>query len=300
MKTLRRAFTLIELTFVIMIFGIIAAISAEVYAKIYESYLLSRVMNSLQTKTELALEQISKRLQHRIKSATIATKPDFTDYISTADPSLDENYKILEWIGYDDIGLNGSYSTTAGYYLPAWSGFIDVENSTESYLSTPGSNLIFEDSFIKTFSHDKSDFGAAAIVFPETEGGFDISGFGWYSPNSDYVFDVSLNSATALDITDAIKPNEIYERYKLVWSAYAIAPDPLSCNSDCNLSLYWNYQPWQGERFSTANDALKATLIEHVTTFKFKQDGDVMRIKLCVKDKVVDKNISVCKEKVIF
>ncbi len=300
MKRIRDAFTLLELTFVIVIFGIVAAISAEVYAKIYENYLMSRIMNSLQTKTELALEQIAKRLQYRIKSATIATKPDLSGYISAADPALDENYKILEWIGYDAEGLNGKFDTAANYYLPAWSGFIDVDSSSATTLSTPGSNLVVEDTIIKALSDNKATIADAAIIFPETGGEFDIAKFGWYNPNSDYVYNISPGNATSFTVTDPVQPSEIYERYKLVWTAYAVAPDPLSCSYDCNLTLYWNYQPWQGEQFNNAANVLSTTIIEHVTTFKFKQDGDVMRIKLCVGDKIVDKNISVCKEKVVF
>ncbi len=300
MKALRRAFTLVELVFVITIFGIIAAITVEVYAKIYENYLVSRVMNSLQTKTELALEQIAKRLQYRIKQATIATKADLSAFITASDPTLDESYKIVEWIGYDEVGLKGGYNTVLSYFTPAWSGFIDVEDSNITHISTPGSDISLEDDIIKALSDNKADITDAAIVFPESGGDFNISRFGWYSANSDYVYDVSMQSATSFTITDTVKPNEIYERYKLVWSAYAIAPDPLNCSNDCNLSLYWNYQPWKNERFDTATDVLKSLLIEHVTTFKFRQDGDVMRIKLCVGGKIVDKNVSVCKEKVVF
>ncbi|WP_457598148.1 type II secretion system protein [Hydrogenimonas sp.] len=300
MKTFRRAFTLVELTFVIMIFGIVAAISAEVYAKIYENYLVSRVMNTLQTKTELALEQISNKLQYRIKSATIATKPDLSTYIPAADPALNEGYRILEWIGYDELGLKGGYDATLGYFRPAWSGLIDVDSSTESTLSTPGSDLTLENSIIAALSNSRSNIADAAIIFPETDGEFDISKFGWYSANSDYVYDVLPNGAQAFTITDPVKPEKIYERYMLAWSAYAIAPDPIGCVYDCTLSFYWNYQPWKGEQFLSAPNVMKSTLIEHVTTFKFKQDGDVMRIKLCVRGQIVDKNVSVCKEKVVF
>jgi len=298
-KNLRRAFTLVELVFVIMIFGIVAAIASEVYAKIYENYLLSRGTNALQTKTELALEQIAKRLQYRIKSATIATKPNTSEFVSTADPRLDENYKIIEWIGYDDEGFRGTYDTNLNYYKPAWSGFIDVNPSTAKLLVTPGSDLNKEDDIIKSLSDDDANINVAAVIFPESEEGFDIGKFGWYGNQSDYVYDISPNGATAFRVTDVYtKPNIIFERYKLVWTAYAIAPDPLGCIQDCDLYLYWNYQPWRG---GTMRDATKKSLLaEHVTTFKFRQEGDVMRLKLCIKGKIVENNVSVCKEKVVF
>ncbi len=302
MKKFRYAFTMVELVAVIVIFGIIAAIGSEIYVKIYENYMVSRVMNTLQTKTELALEQIAKRLQYRIKDATIARKPppNLNEIISTADPDLDDSYKILEWIGYDDTGLKGSYNTTINFYTPAWSGFIDVDDSNATYLSTPGSDLDQENAIIQAVSHGGSTIADAGIVFIGVEGDYNVSKYGWSpSTNSDYVYDIAEHNQTTLLVTDTQGPKEIYERYKLAWTAYAIAPDPLTCNFDCNLSLYENYQPWRGEAFDNANTS-KYLLLEHVTTFKFKQDGDVIRIKLCVNDKIVDKNVSICKEKVVF
>ncbi|BBG65116.1 hypothetical protein NNO_0413 [Hydrogenimonas sp.] len=301
MRYLRRAFTLVELTFVILVFGIVAAIGSEIYAKIYENYLITRSINSLQTKTEIALEQIAKRLQYRIKSSAIGVTSDLDDFITTADPRLDESYTILEWIGYDETGLRGEYDdTTLNYFQPIWSGFIDVDNSTQTVISTPGSRLLSEWNLIDTLSHDSANIGDAAIIFPETGGDFNISRFGWYGNDSDYVFNINITSDTAFEISDPTRPTDIYERYKLVWTAFAIAPDPLDCQNNCDLVLYWNYQPWKGERFDTAQNVFKNLLLQNVTTFKFKQDGDVMRIKLCAGEKIIDNNISVCKEKVVF
>ena len=308
MKPLRHAFTLVELVAVIVIFGIVAAIGSEIYVKIYENYMVSRVMNNLQTKTELALEQIAKRLQYRIKDATIARKPS-GEYISTADPSLDANYTILEWIGYDNEGLKGE--SNGSMYIPAWSGFIDVEDSNATYLSTPGSNLDKEDTIIQAISHSVASITDAGIIFSGTSGDYNVSKYGWLqSGNSEYVYDIAEHNKTVIMITDTQKPHEIYERYKLTWTAYAIVPGPIDspnsndkykCNYNCPLYLFTNFQPWKGEDFNTTDkNVLNFLLLEHVTTFKFKQDGDILRIKLCVGDKIVDKDVSICKEKVVF
>ncbi len=300
MKALRRAFTLVELVFVIMVFGIIAAIGSEVYVKIYENYLITRSMNSLQTKTETALEQIAKRLQYRIKSSAIGVKPDFSSFITASDPNMDNSFTILEWIGYDETGFKGEYNATRNYFTPGWSGFIDLDASSSTALSTPGSKLNSVDAIIADLSNSLSSIADAAIIFPDTWGDFNISKYGWYGNSSDYVYNIGIIDDTSFQITDTITPEEIYERYKLVWTAYAIAPDPLNCTNGCDLVLYWNYQPWSGERFDTAQNVFKNLLVENVTTFKFRQDGDVIRIKLCAGERVVDNNISVCKEKVVF
>ncbi|RUM44722.1 MAG: hypothetical protein DSY46_04850 [Hydrogenimonas sp.] len=304
MKLFVRAFTLIELILVIVVFGIIAAIGSEIYAKIYENYLVTRVMNRLQTKTELALEQITHRLQYRIKQSTIGTNVHTTPftYIHTADPSLNSNFTVLEWIGYDDVGFKGIYDTTTAFYPPVWSGFIDLDdpNTNQTTLITPGSHLTNEDDIIRALSDNNASISDAVIVFPSTGADFNVSKYGWNnSGRSDYEFNISVTDDTTLTINDDVPPPEIYERYKLVWSAYALAFDPLTCTQDCNLVLYTNYQPWANETFN-GTDSSKYLLLEHVNVFRFKQEGDVLHIKLCVQDQIVDQNISICKEKVVF
>ena len=104
MRTVRRAFTMIELIVVIMIFGIIVMIGSDIFVDIYDNYILVRTTNSLQTRTELALEQIARRLQYRIKDSTIARRDsNLSDYLFLADAN--ESYRILEWIGYADTAL---------------------------------------------------------------------------------------------------------------------------------------------------------------------------------------------------
>ena len=311
MKKFRNAFTMVELVAVIVIFGIVAAIGSEIYVKIYENYMVSRVMNNLHTKTELAIEQIAKRLQYRIKDATIARKPppNLNVIISTADPDLDDSYKILEWIGYDVEGLKGFYNGTI--YTPAWSGFIDVEDSNATHLSTPGSDLDKEDNITKAVSHNQATIADAGIIFTGMIGDYNVSKYGWSpSSNTDYVYNIAEYNSTMFRITETNGTKEVYERYKLVWTAYAIVPmknDSTYCTqadvdeSKCNLYLFMNYQPWHLDAFyETGKNIQKYLLIERISTFKFKQDGDVIRLKLCVKDQIVGKDVAICKEKVVF
>ena len=114
------AFTMIELIFVILVLGIVAAIGSSIIAKIYESYIYSRSINELQSKTELALTQISKFLSFRIKGSTIAR---IDDNNITSLLNADGHYKILEWIGYDNEGFEGNGSN------PGWSGFVDLSSN---------------------------------------------------------------------------------------------------------------------------------------------------------------------------
>ncbi len=296
MKIKKNAFTLVEMVFVIVVLGIVAAIGSSIIAKIYESYIYSRNINELQTKTELALTQISKYLSYRVKSSIIARKSP-TKFVSLSDAN--DSYKILEWIGYDNESFEGNSSG------PGWSGFIDLENSetNKSQIKTPGSQLLYSERIINALSNNDVNISlpnsSAAIIFDGLPADFNVSQYGWNNGGTEqhnYVFRVQRSGQDVLKFIEN-KPSIIYEHYKLTWSAYALVPNPLNGN-DVNLTLYYNFRPWMGERYSDGNSSVMA---EHVTTFRFLQKGDTIRLKLCITNPIFnDTNISFCKEKVVF
>ena len=296
MKIKKNAFTLVEMVFVIVVLGIVAAIGSSIIAKIYESYIYSRNINELQTKTELALTQISKYLSYRVKSSIIARKSP-TKFVSLSDAN--DSYKILEWIGYDNEGFEGNSSG------PGWSGFIDLENSetNKSQIKTPGSQLLYSERIINALSNNDVNISlpnsSAAIIFDGLPADFNVSQYGWNNGGTEqhnYVFRVQRSGQDVLKFIEN-KPSIIYEHYKLTWSAYALVPNPLN-GSDVNLTLYYNFRPWMGEKYSDGNSSV---LAEHVTTFRFLQKGDTIRLKLCITNPIFnDTNISFCKEKVVF
>jgi type II secretory pathway pseudopilin PulG len=299
---------MIELILVIVIFGIISMIGADIFAKIYDNYILARTMNNLQTKTELALEQIARRLQYRIKDSTIARMDtNMSDYRFLGDAN--DSYHILEWIGYDDASLKGAWDGAKN--TPGWSGFIDLNDTANTWrggISSPGSRFDIAENIIGALSNNGVTLQVGtshpAIVMDGHVGDYLVSSYGWFpSTDTNYTLEVTchLNDCvtypTLLDFTDNT-PKELYEHYKLAWSAYAIVPQcPVGVTDDCNLTLFYNYQPWEGERYTDGNASL---LTEHVTTFKFMQTGDTVRLKLCIGENVYDNNISFCKEKVVF
>ena len=122
---MKKAFTMLELVFVIVILGIVASIGAEIIAKLYENYLKTASINKAQTQTELTLEQIAKRLQHRIKDSVIARKT--TDNSTIELSNADNTYNILEWIGKSNESFSGEHNGTI--VIPGWSSFVDLESS---------------------------------------------------------------------------------------------------------------------------------------------------------------------------
>ncbi|MEO1953357.1 MAG: protein containing prepilin-type N- cleavage/methylation domain protein, partial [Campylobacterales bacterium] len=77
---------------------------------------------------------------------------------------------------------------------------------------------------------------------------------------------------------------------QLAWSAYAIEI------KDKTLTLYYDYQPWKGEKYI---DAKHSIIMQNVSTFQFMSAGSVMKIQVCVETDLVE-DYSLCKEKTIF
>lgn len=302
----RTAFTMVELVMVIVVLGIVASIGADIISNLYTNYLYTRTTNRLQSQTEITLEQIAKRLQYRIKDSTIARK-NSTTYISLPRVTAAQgDYGILEWIGYSNESLRGEDLT------PGWSGFIDLDsNNTDSgakTLFTPGSNLNIADTLIKALTFGNVGLAGAAktpaLIF-KGKSGFDIDEYGWNGVAGDYTIRVSMGNNETFSINETTMPNDIYEHYYLSHTAYAIVPTAAINHptlDDFNLTLHYNYQPWHNEKYDNANTST-AVLAQNVSLFRFRQDGDVVRLKLCLHDNNatgVGDFIVACKERVIY
>ena len=116
---MKKGFTLIELVFVIVVLGIISMFGADLYTKIYKSYVHVRAVNQLEARTQNAIMLITNRLEDRIKSSTIGRELRTNAFVPIS--ALDDpKYDILEWIGQSVETRNINKRT------PGWSGFISM------------------------------------------------------------------------------------------------------------------------------------------------------------------------------
>lgn len=296
----RAAFTMIELVMVIVIMGIVSSIGADILLNLYESYIKTRAINKLQAQSELVLDQIAKRLQYRIRDSVIARNKNNNTYVSLT--NADDNYQILEWLGKDNEGFRGNSK-------PGWSGFVDLysSNTNLTQIKTSGSELNTTNEIIKALSYgtvslDTTYADRPAIIF-KGQSTYDLSQYGWDGTDGNYTTKVSYTPGAStndiLNLIDTNNPTEFFEQYDLSWSAYAIVPE--GNVSDFNLTLHYNYQPWEEENYDDTNTT-KFTLMEHVSTFKFTQIGDTIRIKLCLNDAFQSGsyNFAFCKERVVY
>ncbi|MBE2986515.1 prepilin-type N-terminal cleavage/methylation domain-containing protein [Campylobacter sp. RM12920] len=292
MRATKKAFTLIELIIVIVVLGIVGLMTLQVTTTVFKNYVQSKAMNSLQTQTELVLEQISKMLSYRIKESVIARKGTSSNILPLNNDQVNNEYTTLEFITYAREMFND------GIY----SGFADLEPSSKANgLITPGSKL----SSLNQENGILDDFGVAitdlAVIFKGLA--YDTTtSFGYNNTNSLDVAKITSVEDNKIHLTH---DGEISEQYHIAYSAYAIAvSDESEQRGDFTLKLYYNYQPWLGEKFQNADSAI---LAENVTRFNFTEQNGVVVIKLCMHEAgksglMFDKNFdfTVCKSKAIY
>ncbi len=262
---------MLELVFVIVILGIVASIGSEMIVKVYESYIIQRAEHRATLKTELAATQIANRLASAIPGTVyrIRTNDTYEPVDSNFPAGVDgDDYKGLQWVSSDA----DSFNTAA---TPGWSGFCDINTSTQNSLSTPGSNLGLTNAVIQNLSGGTRSIADGAVYFPYETSEHNISG--------------GAGETITLD-NNALK---IVEHYKLAWSSYALIVDP----ADGHLYLYYNFNPTP----ATPVGNTRSLLMRNISTFKFQGAGRTVRFKVCREEPISeDVNITACKEKAVF
>jgi hypothetical protein len=224
--------------------------------------------------------------------------------VATTTDNGTANVRVLEWVGYDIDGWRGDGSSVA----PTWSGFIDV-NATMSLasanLSTPSSTVARINDTIAALSPKRAAGtwnGNNLGLFFVNDSNFNVAtGFGWAGGTvfSDQTHTVHPVNAAANDILTASAGNftgqNIYEFYKLSWTAYALVHNATSGE----LRLYYDYRPWLGEIYTAGSSAV---LMQNVDTFRFRTAGDAIKVQVCIRDDKLFNTgaFSICKEKTVF
>lgn len=308
---MKRAFTLIELIIVIVIVGIASKFGVELMMRAYEDYVYGSVNNRLSAQSEAAVTQIANRLQYRIKESMIFREGDdintyINDFNSTAIASdSNRSVRVFEWVGYDIDGWRGDGNST----LPTWSGIIDLDaaGATNVNLISPESNATRIGNVINALSPRGFTGAGSALYFIGDESVNVNNGFAWngtaLSNQSANLHPVILGTGNFVPSTGNFSTIDVYEYYRLAWTAYALVLNRTIDGSGIErgtLWLYYDYRPWLGENY--VNHGRRALLMENVETLRFNSIGDVLKIQVCVGDGDIFKKgaYSVCKEKTIF
>lgn len=300
---MKRAFTLIELIFVIVILSIISMFGADLYQKIYRSYVHTRATNDLEAKTEITLNFIASKLQDRIRPTQIGRKGmDGAEFVPLFG-ELTEEHDTLEWLGQS---IETKY--VGGKDL-GWSGFADINSAVittapdKFKFTSPGSDLSKANAILTSLNAGSS-FG---IIFQDSLQIEDVTElFGFNGKDHTLVgkAEVKGNEIEVSGLTG------LTNKYSLSHSAYAIYPGEVNKtyvtgenSTDFDLYLCYGYKPWEGE--TCKKNGKKQLIAEHVSMFRFQDAAGSIAIKLCMRDagKNFDKDeldFIVCKSQVVF
>lgn len=298
---IRAAFTIIELIFVIVVMGILAKFGVEFLARAYESFIYSSTNNTLQAKTASAVEFVANRLQYRLKESVIVRTTAAANATPLANANGGLTYEVLEWIPEDIDGFRGTAT-------PLWSGIIDLDAGIalgNATLVSPATNTVAINALIGALSDSGSGINDAALYFLGANNNPTM--FGWDGAITDQSAAIHpiqsdgtadrfyASTQTGMTVTN-FSGTQIFEYYKLAWTANAIAV------VNNNLIFYYDYQPWRGETFT---DGKAALLMEDVSTFQARAVGSIMKLQICAKSDVItgkngEGSYSLCKEKTIY
>ena len=322
---MKRAFTLLELVVVIVVLGIIAMMSFNAIMNIYSNYFQTKTVNELETQTEIALEQISKRLEHRIKPSVIARKTDGAFLaLNDSGVTLAQDYEILEFIPYayeifnDVISLDANDHVIEQGGKPVvgrYSGYVDLAKSSPTTgLISPGSNFTtgvvetikdltcIDDTRNNKCVDFKNKDGGVVAIFSDVY--YDVQNSFGYSGDTTKL-DIAKVGVKSIDgdtlEISGFANKQISEQYHLAYTANAVVPEQSQSQADkdngvFDLNLYYNYKPWMGEKYNPNGE--KATLVKNVTRFVFTEKNGVIVLKLCMRAK--NSEITICKSKAVY
>ncbi|WP_456058162.1 type II secretion system protein [Campylobacter hominis] len=286
---MKKAFTLIELIFVIVLLSIISMFGADLYVKIYNSYTNNRATSDLEGETERTLNIITSLLRDRVKQTVIGRATDNGEHPDGDFVYLDqvqEEHDVLEWIGKS---TETQYIGSANKGVLGWSGF-DIKMAVPSgdfVIQSPGSSLENAESILNSLNAGTKSFG---IIF--NDGEVDANSFGYNKTNNHTnIGTVKITSDDTMQIIGLTSRNK--NRYFLVHTAYAIVPVLDNNAADVNvrgiksntynLLLYYDFQPWEGEKYNN-KDGKSVILAKNVTMFRFTYDNNSVAVKLCMRD----------------
>lgn len=299
---MKKAFTLIELVIAITITAILASIGTEIISTVYQNYIQTRSITKLEAQTELAITQISKRLQYRIKQTLVGYENgDYKDMIGCKDCGI-------AWYmqSYESRRLGEANKT-------GWSGVInkatiagDEINLSPGYGDDDVQNLKEVNKIIESItSKEVSKENRIALIFKQSE---DKASENYYNGNTNKVYKAYFSgNDLIIDKNNENKDDKLEDLYYLSHTINRIYID-----GDKNLKL--DVIPATSPS-TKANENNSYIIAKNVTTLRFTNftsENDIassngLILKICIKDpnlkvgkKENDQHLEVCKVKAII
>ncbi|RAZ60588.1 PulJ/GspJ family protein [Campylobacter hyointestinalis] len=304
---MKKAFTLIELVIAITITAILASIGTEIISTIYQNYIQTRSITKLEAQTELAITQISKRLQYRIKQTLVGYeknvyKDDITGCKDCGIAWYMQSYESRRLGEANKIGWSGviNKATIAG----------DKINLSLGYNDDKVQNLEKVKEIIKSITSSKeevSETNPVALIFKQSE---DKASENYYNGNTNKVYKAYFSDNNIIIKIDKKNKNKDDKLEDLYYLSHTI--NRIYIDGDKNLKL--DVIPATSPS-TQANENNSYIIAKNVTTLRFTNfanENDIANsngliLKICIKDpnlkvgkKDNDPHLEVCKVKAII
>ena len=274
---MRRAFTMVEMVFVIVITGLVAVAGSMAIVQIMQNYAIQKEYAKMEQDSTSAILQISKYLQDSIwDSIALKQGSVYTGIFSVNSESSGKvtGNTLLAFITKNADVLNGYFGDYQGNSsnLPLFSGFIDLSKSSGTTIVT-------------AFSQDKLrsiNVNNLGLYFPFVNQDGNVYNK-YYSGNKTALFQINaIQSDSTMQLSRA--PSKIGDIAVIVNMLEAT----IQKNNDNDLIFSHN-----GQSITLAQN------VSRLSVWSESQSG-ILRVRICFVNKTMDFMPEFCKEGVIM
>lgn len=280
------AFTLIELLFVIVIFGIIGSMTLEIVRQYYENIYKTGEYTKRVALANQTLEQIAKYFEHGMAASTVKLDKNIaptSNYTCDGAPDNDDvNEYTYAFVAVDFDGLRGYWNGTV--YRPTWTPNVTPVAGTSVTLAQDAN-------YTQSLAPSLTDANDGATIYDITQNNNNdvCNNFRWNTAATSAFYN-NITVANDTNLTLSTPVNTDKDKY-LLRTGYAFRAH------NGEFKLYKNFQPWKGEKYTDGNSYLFANKIAHFSiyydntqTVENAKYGNVLKLKLCVFG--LDENLS--------
>ena len=294
MSDFRRAFTMIELLFVIVILGIIGGIAMETIRQYYEGIFRTQTYTQRVNEADHILDQLGKYFENAIDLSIVNMDDDAADNalngtcIDVPSENNGSHDYTTTFVGVDVDSLRN-----AG--RPGWSERVTLPTSTS--LISNDANFTAANNII-TALYPVSNLRGSAIYNADAVDTNTCAHYYTNNGNAYYTIPATwIVNDHNLSLTDnyvnsghAYSSGQTTDKKYLLRTGYAFR-----VLNTGEFRMYYNFRPWRGE---TYNNGTNSTLGQNVASFYadfnntnyFNTRGTIWRLKVCMRG--LDSNLS--------
>lgn len=298
-----KAFTLIELLFVIVILGIVGGLALEAVRQYYNGIYRTGEYSKRAAQADQILEQISKYFENGISASIIRLDVNNSIFgtVCNGIPQAGDNSSdyTIAFVGVDNDGLRGFWDGTR--WRPGWT----------SDVVSVGNTVVSADSNYTAIDTVTNPLAGSAIFRSDGvgEGIDECHRFGWEAAgntNDVYRTIIARNSDTDITLNDILSINGQASRAYVLRTAYAFRA------KNGQFNMYTGFQPWSGDQYNGTTARLLADKVTHFTilydntnTIVNSNIGNIYTLKICMQgldENLSDSNLSknqICRERMV-